>query len=159
MLRFLGGSSTLASASITGGGTLMPCGSVSMAVHGVPASVDSSWLSSEAAACSSMRLRLSVACTRLGVTGLKATASFGRRRACRQRAQDWMTDEQLNTVWTEMTRTAAKGARIIFRTAAERSIVDGRLRPEIDSQWRYLAEQSVDIGKAVRSAIYGGVHM
>jgi len=74
-------------------------------------------------------------------------------------AQDWMTDEQLNTVWSEMTRTAAEGARIIFRTAAEKSIVDGRLRPEIDGQWRYLAEQSLDLGKADRSAIYGGFHI
>ncbi|MGO8126942.1 DUF3419 family protein, partial [Rhizobium ruizarguesonis] len=30
-------------------------------------------------------------------------------------AQDWMTYEQLNDVWTEITRTAREGARVIFR--------------------------------------------
>jgi S-adenosylmethionine-diacylglycerol 3-amino-3-carboxypropyl transferase len=74
-------------------------------------------------------------------------------------AQDWMTDEQLNAVWSEMSRTAADGARIIFRTAAEKSIVAGRLKPEIDRQWRYLDQQSLSLGKADRSAIYGGFHI
>lgn len=32
-----------------------------------------------------------------------------------------MTDEQLNDVWTEITRTARDGARVIFRTAAEKA--------------------------------------
>jgi S-adenosylmethionine-diacylglycerol 3-amino-3-carboxypropyl transferase len=37
-------------------------------------------------------------------------------------AQDWMTDQQLNDVWSEISRTARDGARVIFRTAAEPSM-------------------------------------
>lgn len=74
-------------------------------------------------------------------------------------AQDWMNDEQINALWTEISRTARDGARIIFRTAAEKSIVAGRLRPEIDGQWRYLGERSGNLNKADRSAIYGGFHI
>lgn len=29
-------------------------------------------------------------------------------------AQDWMTDDQLNALWTEITRTASAGARVVF---------------------------------------------
>jgi S-adenosylmethionine-diacylglycerol 3-amino-3-carboxypropyl transferase len=74
-------------------------------------------------------------------------------------AQDWMTDEQINALWREITRTARPGARVIFRTAAEKSIVAGRLAPEIDAAWRYLEEQSLALGRKDRSAIYGGFHI
>lgn len=74
-------------------------------------------------------------------------------------AQDWMTDEQINALWREITRTARPGARVIFRTAAEKSIVAGRLAPEIDAAWRYLEEQSLSLGRMDRSAIYGGFHI
>ncbi|MFT7757831.1 UNVERIFIED_CONTAM: DUF3419 family protein, partial [Salmonella enterica subsp. enterica serovar Enteritidis] len=40
-------------------------------------------------------------------------------------AQDWMNDKQLNELWHEITRTAAAGARVIFRTAAEPTILPG----------------------------------
>ena len=43
-------------------------------------------------------------------------------------AQDWMTDAQLNALWAEITRTARPGARVIFRTAAEPSLLPGRAR-------------------------------
>ena len=46
-------------------------------------------------------------------------------------AQDWMTDAQLNDLWTEITRTARPGARVIFRTAAEPSLLPGRVGDEI----------------------------
>ena len=38
-----------------------------------------------------------------------------------------MTDAQLNALWTEITRTARPGARVIFRTAAEPSLLPGRV--------------------------------
>ena len=50
-------------------------------------------------------------------------------------AQDWMTDAQLNALWTEITRTAAAGARVIFRTAAEPSILPGRVSTSLLDQW------------------------
>ena len=43
-------------------------------------------------------------------------------------AQDWMTDRQLNELWSEITRTAAPDARVIFRTAAEAELLPGRAR-------------------------------
>ena len=50
-----------------------------------------------------------------------------------------MTDTQLNDVWREITRTARDGARVIFRTAAEKSIIEGRLSPAIRDQWTYMS--------------------
>lgn len=74
-------------------------------------------------------------------------------------AQDWMTDQQLNALWREITRTARPGARVIFRTAAERSIVEGRLAADIDRRWIYLGARSAELNRMDRSAIYGGFHI
>jgi S-adenosylmethionine-diacylglycerol 3-amino-3-carboxypropyl transferase len=74
-------------------------------------------------------------------------------------AQDWMTDAQLNALWREITRTARAGARVIFRTAAEPSLLPGRVEPELLGRWRYEAEQSRALGERDRSAIYGGFHL
>lgn len=70
-----------------------------------------------------------------------------------------MTDGQLNDVWREITRTAREGARVIFRTAAERSIIEGRLSPSIRDQWDYFEEKSRELSALDRSAIYGGFHI
>ncbi|MBP2549015.1 S-adenosylmethionine-diacylglycerol 3-amino-3-carboxypropyl transferase [Neorhizobium galegae] len=74
-------------------------------------------------------------------------------------AQDWMNDRQLNDLWAEISRTAAPGARVIFRTAAEKSIIEGRLSPAIRDQWRYLDVRSQELNLQDRSAIYGGFHI
>ncbi|MGI2031726.1 DUF3419 family protein [Rhizobium panacihumi] len=74
-------------------------------------------------------------------------------------AQDWMNDEQLNDLWTEITRTAAPGARVIFRTAAEKSVIDGRLSQAIANQWTYSKDRSEALNVQDRSAIYGGFHI
>jgi S-adenosylmethionine-diacylglycerol 3-amino-3-carboxypropyl transferase len=74
-------------------------------------------------------------------------------------AQDWMTDGQLNTLWTEIIRTAAIGARVIFRTAAEPSILPGRVSQSILDHWDYRQEESLDFSARDRSAIYGGFHL
>jgi len=74
-------------------------------------------------------------------------------------AQDWMSDQQLNELWREITRTARTGARVIFRTAAEPSLLPGRVDDGILRQWRYEAEQSRDLTRRDRSAIYGGFHL
>ncbi|HEY6869334.1 MAG TPA: DUF3419 family protein, partial [Novosphingobium sp.] len=42
-------------------------------------------------------------------------------------AQDWMDDRQLAELWTEITRTARPGARVLFRTAAEETLLPGRV--------------------------------
>ncbi|PBC03174.1 DUF3419 family protein [Mesorhizobium sp. WSM3860] len=74
-------------------------------------------------------------------------------------AQDWMTDDLLNDLWTEITRTASVGARVIFRTAAEPSLLPGRVSNSLLAQWRYEAEASREFSARDRSAIYGGFHL
>jgi S-adenosylmethionine-diacylglycerol 3-amino-3-carboxypropyl transferase len=74
-------------------------------------------------------------------------------------AQDWMTDQQLDALWREITRTARPGARVIFRTAAEPSLLPGRLDPVLLARWRYEEAKSLDLGARDRSAIYGGFHL
>jgi S-adenosylmethionine-diacylglycerol 3-amino-3-carboxypropyl transferase len=74
-------------------------------------------------------------------------------------AQDWMTDTQLDALWSEITRTARPGARVIFRTAAEPSLLPGRLDPALLAHWRYEAGASKAFAKRDRSAIYGGFHL
>jgi S-adenosylmethionine-diacylglycerol 3-amino-3-carboxypropyl transferase len=74
-------------------------------------------------------------------------------------AQDWMTDAQLDALWTEIGRTAAPDARVIFRTAAEPSLLPGRLSPALLDQWSYDEAQSRELSSRDRSAIYGGFHV
>ncbi len=74
-------------------------------------------------------------------------------------AQDWMSDKQLNELWSEITRTAAPGARVIFRTAAEETLLPGRVVNDLLGQWEYRTEQSLEFGRRDRSAIYGGFHL
>lgn len=74
-------------------------------------------------------------------------------------AQDWMTDDQLNALWAEITRTARPEARVIFRTAAEPSLLEGRLHPALLERWRYEAAASREFTARDRSAIYGGFHL
>ncbi|MGY4397597.1 S-adenosylmethionine-diacylglycerol 3-amino-3-carboxypropyl transferase [Sphingomonas sp. UYAg733] len=74
-------------------------------------------------------------------------------------AQDWMTDEQLNDLWSEITRTARGGARVLFRTAGAPTILPGRVADAILSRWDYRAGESLDYTRRDRSSIYGGVHL
>jgi S-adenosylmethionine-diacylglycerol 3-amino-3-carboxypropyl transferase len=74
-------------------------------------------------------------------------------------AQDWMTDEQLTDLWTEITRTARPDARVLFRTAGEPSILPGRVPDAILARWGYRAEDSLDYTRRDRSSIYGGEHL
>ncbi len=74
-------------------------------------------------------------------------------------AQDWMDDAQLTALWSEITRTARPGARVLFRTAAQPTLLPGRVPEYILQMWRYEAEKSKDYTRRDRSAIYGGVHL
>lgn len=74
-------------------------------------------------------------------------------------AQDWMSDAQLTAIWTQITRTARPGARVLFRTAAEPSLLPGRLPDALLDRWHYHAEESLDYTARDRSSIYGGVHL
>ncbi len=70
-----------------------------------------------------------------------------------------MRDDSLTRLWSEITRTARAGARVIFRTAGEETILPGRLPEEILSRWHYAAELSHTLTRKDRSAIYGGFHL
>lgn len=74
-------------------------------------------------------------------------------------AQDWMSDAQLTALWGEVTRTARPGARVLFRTAAEPTLLPGRLPDDLLRRWDYRAAESLDYTRRDRSAIYGGVHL
>ena len=74
-------------------------------------------------------------------------------------AQDWMTDTILTDLWREITRTARRGARVIFRTAAEESLLPGRVPNEILGRWSYDRERCQALTARDRSAIYGGFHL
>jgi S-adenosylmethionine-diacylglycerol 3-amino-3-carboxypropyl transferase len=74
-------------------------------------------------------------------------------------AQDWMSDAQLAALWGEVTRTARPGARVLFRTAAEPTLLPGRLPDDLLRRWDYRADESLDFTRRDRSAIYGGVHL
>lgn len=74
-------------------------------------------------------------------------------------AQDWMTDAQLTELWSEITRTARPGARVLFRTAAEPTLLPGRVPDQLLARWQYAAEESLRFTRADRSSIYGGVHL
>ena len=74
-------------------------------------------------------------------------------------AQDWMTDAQLNALWQAITRTARPGARVVFRTAAEPTLLPGRVDEQLLSRWTYEAEVSRALTREDRSSIYGGFHL
>jgi S-adenosylmethionine-diacylglycerol 3-amino-3-carboxypropyl transferase len=74
-------------------------------------------------------------------------------------AQDWMDDAVLTRLWTEITRTARMGARVLFRTAAEPTLLPGRVPEAILSRWHYAEAESRMFTEADRSSIYGGVHL
>ena len=74
-------------------------------------------------------------------------------------AQDWMNDAELADLWTEITRTARPGARVIFRTAADERLLPGRAPDAALSAWSYEAERSRELGGRDRSSIYGAFHL
>ena len=74
-------------------------------------------------------------------------------------AQDWMSDAQLTELWAQITRTAKPGARVLFRTAAEPTLLPGRVPDAILDRWDYRAEESLGFTARDRSSIYGGVHL
>lgn len=74
-------------------------------------------------------------------------------------AQDWMTDAQLTDLWTEITRTAKPGSRVLFRTAGIPTILPGRVPDAVLGKWDYRTEESLDYTRRDRSSIYGGVHL
>ena len=74
-------------------------------------------------------------------------------------AQDWMTDQQLSDLWGEIARTAKAGARVIFRTAGEETILPGRVPAVVLDRFDYDRERCRELTRRDRSSIYGGFHL
>jgi len=73
-------------------------------------------------------------------------------------AQDWMNAEQLTELWQEITRTAQPGAKVVFRTAGEKSPLEDKLPAGILQNWTTDADANQHWTRQDRSAIYGGVY-
>ena len=74
-------------------------------------------------------------------------------------AQDWMDDRQLTALWQEITRTARSGARVLFRTAAEPTLLPGQVPSALLDRWAYCPEEALRLVRQDRSSIYGGLHL
>jgi S-adenosylmethionine-diacylglycerol 3-amino-3-carboxypropyl transferase len=74
-------------------------------------------------------------------------------------AQDWMTPTMLNALWREIERTAAKDARVIFRTAGSDSPLPRKLAPELLAPWDTSEAESRGLHARDRASIYGGFHL
>ncbi|MGL4974604.1 MAG: DUF3419 family protein, partial [Bosea sp. (in: a-proteobacteria)] len=59
----------------------------------------------------------------------------------------------------EITRTARPGARVIFRTAAEESLLPGRIPDTLLGRWSYDEARCKAWTARDRSSIYGGFHL
>jgi S-adenosylmethionine-diacylglycerol 3-amino-3-carboxypropyl transferase len=74
-------------------------------------------------------------------------------------AQDWMSRAQIAALWQQINRTARPGARVIFRTAGEETILPAMLPEDLLAPWTYEEERSRELHARDRSAIYGGFHL
>lgn len=74
-------------------------------------------------------------------------------------AQDWMGPKELNDLWTQITRVARPGARVIFRTAANEPLLPGNVDANVLKHWRRDDARSEALHGRDRSAIYGAFHL
>lgn len=74
-------------------------------------------------------------------------------------AQDWMDKQQLTGLWQEVSRTAAPGAKVVFRTGGSESPLEAKLPPEILAAWHTDVDHNRALYATDRSAIYGGMHL
>jgi len=74
-------------------------------------------------------------------------------------AQDWMSDGVLQRLWQAILHSAKPGARVIFRTAAEASLLPGRLPRDMLARFAYDEAACKAWTQRDRSAIYGGFHL
>jgi S-adenosylmethionine-diacylglycerol 3-amino-3-carboxypropyl transferase len=74
-------------------------------------------------------------------------------------AQDWMDTRQLTDLWQQINRSAAPGARVIFRTAADERLLPGKIPEQILSGWTYDIARSKELNTRDRSSIYGAFHL
>jgi S-adenosylmethionine-diacylglycerol 3-amino-3-carboxypropyl transferase len=109
--------------------------------------------------------RIAAAAGKVEVEQISLTRALARRPAASLNgfvlldAQDWMTPAQLAALWAQIGRTAAPGARVIFRTAASGSPLESTLPAALLEGWIYERRRSQALHARDRSAIYGGFHL
>ena len=74
-------------------------------------------------------------------------------------AQDWMDHAEIERLWTEITRTARPGARVIFRTAGLTWRASTALPDAIAEQWETNESTNVAYTARDMSGIYGRFHL
>ncbi|NBW86554.1 MAG: DUF3419 family protein [Planctomycetia bacterium] len=74
-------------------------------------------------------------------------------------SQDWMPPHVIEELWREIARVGGPGARVIFRTAGEKSPVDPALPPDLLARFRYQEQRCRELHLEDRSAIYGMFHL
>lgn len=74
-------------------------------------------------------------------------------------SQDWMTNDQMTELWTEINRTCEPGGRVIFRTAGNDSPLEQKLPPHLLEGWDVETERAAELTKKDRSSIYGAFHI
>lgn len=72
---------------------------------------------------------------------------------------DWMDTLQLNALWRQITRTAAPGAKVLFRSGGMASPLTGRLAPQLLACWQTDPHANRLLHARDRSALYGGLHL
>lgn len=74
-------------------------------------------------------------------------------------AQDWMDSAEIARLWTEITRTARPGARVIFRTAGLTWRAFNTLPEAITARWETDEDTNLDMTQRDMSGIYGRFHL
>lgn len=73
--------------------------------------------------------------------------------------QDWMSNDDIIALWSEITRVARPGARVIFRSANPESPVEKCLTGLLKDKWVRDHAQSNALRDKDRSSIYQGFHL
>ena len=74
-------------------------------------------------------------------------------------SQDWMPDDVIEDLWSQIARVGEPGSRIIFRTAGLTSPIEAALPAELMANFKYHPEESQRLHDQDRSAIYGMFHL
>jgi S-adenosylmethionine-diacylglycerol 3-amino-3-carboxypropyl transferase len=73
-------------------------------------------------------------------------------------SQDWMTLEEIRSLWDAIDRAGSNHVRVIFRTASAHSPLESDALASLRNIWRRDEERSAIGFELDRSGIYGGFH-
>lgn len=73
-------------------------------------------------------------------------------------SQDWMSKEEIRTLWNSIDRAGSEQVRVIFRTAGKDSPLESEELAPLREIWCRDAERSAVGFEQDRSGIYGGFH-